>query len=555
MLVLGIDYLNGWALATDPTDREQPEWPPHPDRVFMALAAAHFETDGDAAERATLEWLETLGDPSVIISPFDPTRHQRSTVTTYVPVNDDADPIKKGKPLMATASMPIGRDRQARTFPIAVPQDSRVTLVWSEADATAEQCETLNQLCGKVTHVGHSASLVRMWAAESIPHWHQQETPDRDVMRLEPTDMRARFRLRVFGTGRLRTLESLCNLAAIDDYAALSTEATDLKIALRRGAKGAEKKALLARQQEVQALIADRYGDHKPRSLRPTPARWRGYAVPSVPVEDVGQSHSHWSTDLIVLSIERGGRRQWPLESTLQLTHALRNCLMKASPLQPPPEWLSGHQDNGKPSDRATGHMAFVPLPHIGIQHADGHLLGLGVAVPRDITRGQLSECLNGLLFDDRGWPREITLTLGRLGECVLRLHEANDYRVSLAASTWTAVDLPSRRWATVTPIALDRHAKGDDRWEDIGIIIGESCKRIGLPQPLDVIPSAVSMFVGVPTTREMPRIERKKDNGRIRHVHAVLTFPVPVVGPVLLGAGRYRGYGFCRPLTERELP
>ena len=35
-----IEYLTGYAVATDPANREQAEWPPHPARVFMALAAA-----------------------------------------------------------------------------------------------------------------------------------------------------------------------------------------------------------------------------------------------------------------------------------------------------------------------------------------------------------------------------------------------------------------------------------------------------------------------------------------------------------------------------------
>lgn len=54
MIAIGIRYLTGWSLATDPADRQRPEWPPHPDRVFMALAAAHFETDGGDAEREAL---------------------------------------------------------------------------------------------------------------------------------------------------------------------------------------------------------------------------------------------------------------------------------------------------------------------------------------------------------------------------------------------------------------------------------------------------------------------------------------------------------------------
>ena len=36
--------------------------------------------------------------------------------------------------------------------------------------------------------------------------------------------------------------------------------------------------------------------------------------------------------------------------------------------------------------------------------------------------------------------------------------------------------------------------------------------------------------------------------------MHAILIFSEPVVGPVLLGAGRYRGYGLCRPLRGRGM-
>jgi CRISPR-associated protein Csb2 len=54
MIAVGIRYLTGWSMATDSADRQRAEWPPHPDRVFMALAAAHFETDGEDNERAAL---------------------------------------------------------------------------------------------------------------------------------------------------------------------------------------------------------------------------------------------------------------------------------------------------------------------------------------------------------------------------------------------------------------------------------------------------------------------------------------------------------------------
>ena len=44
------------------------------------------------------------------------------------------------------------------------------------------------------------------------------------------------------------------------------------------------------------------------------------------------------------------------------------------------------------------------------------------------------------------------------------------------------------------------------------------------------------------------PRLNRKDGSDR-RHTHAILVFEEPVRGPILIGAGRYRGYGLCRAL------
>ena len=64
MIALGIRYLCGHAAATD-LARQKPEWPVHPGRVFLAMAAAHYETGAYPAERAALEWLEGAGPPEI----------------------------------------------------------------------------------------------------------------------------------------------------------------------------------------------------------------------------------------------------------------------------------------------------------------------------------------------------------------------------------------------------------------------------------------------------------------------------------------------------------
>src|SRR4051812_26077525 len=123
MLSLGIRYLNGFAAASEVDNRDHAEWPPHPGRTFMALAAAHFQTGAAAAERAALEWLEAIGAPQMRA-----TRgcFERPVVTGFVPVNPwpgdeerqrkkEHDAGKRPPPPLQSAPGII-RTRQPRTF-------------------------------------------------------------------------------------------------------------------------------------------------------------------------------------------------------------------------------------------------------------------------------------------------------------------------------------------------------------------------------------------------------------------------------------------------------
>src|SRR5262245_24915685 len=100
MFAIGLDLLMRRAILSRWDSREslgnsrEPEWPPHPDRVFMALIAAWGEAGEDADQRDALQSLENLDAPSLAV-PL--TVSNRSAITSYVPVNDDSSPMgKKG---------------------------------------------------------------------------------------------------------------------------------------------------------------------------------------------------------------------------------------------------------------------------------------------------------------------------------------------------------------------------------------------------------------------------------------------------------------------------
>ena len=147
---IGVRYLCGWSMATHPTDRESPEWPPHPDRLFLALAAAYFESDGTTVEREALEWLECLREPQMIIASYGPGDvKSRTAVTAFVPVND-TNMGKDGLRLL-----PEYRPRQARQFPVTIPASDTVHFVWNlDESSCGPELEALAQLCRRVTYLG-----------------------------------------------------------------------------------------------------------------------------------------------------------------------------------------------------------------------------------------------------------------------------------------------------------------------------------------------------------------------------------------------------------------
>jgi CRISPR-associated protein Csb2 len=142
-------------------------------------------------------------------------------------------------------------------------------------------------------------------------------------------------------------------------------------------------------------------------------------------------------------------------------------------------------------------------------------------------------------------------LKLGRLGVWKLASSTMACPLETLRAATWTAHPDGATQWSTVTPIAYDHHPKAKVKSEyvaEIAAMITAGCKRIGLPHPREVIVTPVSAHLGTPPSHAFPLL-RRKDGSERRHTHAILLFDEAVRGPVIIGAGRYRGYGLCRPM------
>lgn len=293
--------------------------------------------------------------------------------------------------------------------------------------------------------------------------------------------------------------------------------------------------------EQLKSQLVEQYPHGTPSSLRPEPGLWQGYGPPA-PAIVAAPTGGIFDPRLVVLALS--GKRL-SLPATLKLTEALRGALLAASP-EPIPEWVSGHDVEGRAS--RVPHVAFLPLPFVGSQHADGRLLGVALALPRTLDAVEAARVLEPWLRDEHGLPRSLKLFDGQWLECHAELETRERPPANLRIEAWTG---PARRWASVTPVVLDRHFDGTDKWEKAAESVKDSCERIGLPRPIEVLLHPVSLFEGVPKSNEFPWMMRKKGAGRLHHAHAVIVFAEAVQGPVLVGAGRFRGYGLCRPLSQ----
>jgi CRISPR-associated protein Csb2 len=174
--------------------------------------------------------------------------------------------------------------------------------------------------------------------------------------------------------------------------------------------------------------------------------------------------------------------------------------------------------------------------------------MGVALALPHGLDGDEVDRVLTPWLWNESGEPKKIRLFNGQWLECTAELETRESPPTTLCSNAWIKV---SRRWATVTPLVFDRHFDGNNKWELVAESVKDSCERIGLPCPLDVLLHPVSMFEGVPRSNEFPWLTRKKDGGRLHHIHAVIHFDEEIQGPVIVGAGRFRGYGLCRPLMQ----
>jgi len=478
MFALRITFLMGRAYLArfeDGDEKRAPEWPPHPGRLFSALVAAWGETGGCPEEERALRWLEARPQPPSILFAE---ASERPPVFVYVPVNDER-------------SVPEDRSRRPRRFPSASPLAPEVCYVWADEELPADLRAPMQRLAGKVTSVGHSASLTLVELPSALPTSSAAlQTPPVGYSVLSP-DANGTHRIRVPSPGRL---DDLCSRYEL-------------------------------------------FRSNPIKVHRPGPGKSVRYGRPATVASPPRGSLFR---EMVILRRSEG--EPLPLNGTLLLTQALRGAMMGLAP-QPCPECISGHAPNAtsqQPARSERDHVAFAPLPFVGSRHATGQLMGVALLLPDTLSDEERDVCLATVV-------RISELHMGKAGAWRVEMANEETPEFNLRTAAWTRA---SRLWATVTPFVFDRYPK-DPYGEDAVDTVRRACVRVGLPAPASVSLTPVSPQIGVPHSARFSPAPARDGKPRRYHHHVVLAFSEPVGGPIVIGAGRYYGYGFCRPLRE----
>lgn len=347
------------------------------------------------------------------------------------------------------------------------------------------------------------------------------------------------------------TLDALDRLAADTAYVGASRSLVRCRFHLARAAPELAPVTRWVYPGRRAELVRDFERGFRPRPGVPVPRPRPGSAEPA-PGSLFG---THW----LLLEHRRG--RMPDLRASALVARQIRDCIMSGYGRSgvAVPEVVSGHAADGSPI-RAP-HLAIVPLAFVGFPHADGRVLGFALVPPRDapiLDDPDFRAVLRRLApIDPEEAERELTVSTPR-GTPPAAAFQLG-FTLGFEAAGRRSLDpepylRPSRRFATVTPIVLDRHLKsrGEDREQEIRAAIEVACGRIGLPAPRAVLVDRHAAVEGAPSVRvggtpDWVRWRVPAELASRQLTHAVLEFAEPVAGPVLLGAGRFCGLGLCR--------
>lgn len=483
----------------------EPEWPPHPVRLVAALvaAAAFLPDDEREPAQAAIASLSGCPETPVIVAPrlagHDGTSEAadgRQVVAAFRGASQWAPRNHELSELSAKGLHPreLGRGRaEVNKGGVAVGEQP-VVFSWPLA-LDDSSCAALARAADEVTVLGTSRSPVLVTVRSA------QQPPDSRAVWAPGASM---------GTGVDVRVPTADLPAVLDAWHA------------RRSApikRGAPVKANLVPPASLGKAVAYRHGAN-PLTEPPLDPRWWG--------------------DMLVVAVDRDSEQQPKGPAAFAFARAFRSAL------------LSRYADAGGPDDappvlrsRASQpHAAFVPLPFVGHERADGRLLGIAIVLPHverlpdvpferlAVERGLLS------LISQEG----LSIGVPGVGDVRVRpVPPSAQAGATLQPERWRRT---SRTWSSVTPVVHSRYRR-NDRPASLLEQVTADCHDAGLPSPRAVELRPRSRFKGAPSAiarRHLPEAWKGPLRGPTDHLD--IEFDQPVAGPVLLGRARHFGLG-----------
>ena len=538
-IAIEVNFLTGRYVATAHHDREQSEWPPHPARLFSTLVAEWAGVEEpDQLEREALKWLEAQAPPEISASAAT----ARKVVAHFVPVND---------------ARLVERNLYARKF-------AAINAVF-EGKETEKIVKILNnernvEILTKPTRPNKSAIVA---AQNMLPerHWKKGKQ-QRFFPSMAPDEPRVVYTWNAYPRSNLcKVLDQLlCRITRLGHSSSLVScrVVFDPPSAnLVPSSSGIESlRNVQVGQLEELKKHYDRHQGVRSRSLPYTSVRY-GPALASLRPEP---KQANTAGDWIVFEFDQRSRF-FPMTETVSLAAAMRSAIFCYTD-NPIPEGISGHDPFGAPT--TTPHVAFLPLPYIGFEHADGRLLGFAVSIPKTLDHFSRQALLTAIGNWEKSTdkPNNLIVTLGPQGVLRMSRLRVNSTMASLMPSVWRG---PSCQWVSATPIALPRHPgqmkHGSQNarakaWSKAHAMIEAACTHVDLPKPSRVELAFSPFITGSYPATPFPPFQQNNRNGkRIKRqlIHALVEFNFPVAGPLVLGAGRFLGLGLMRPVQVKK--
>jgi CRISPR-associated protein Csb2 len=193
--------------------------------------------------------------------------------------------------------------------------------------------------------------------------------------------------------------------------------------------------------------------------------------------------------------------------------------------------YVCGHANGNYDKDCR---FAYVPVPTLAPAGRDN-----------DIRRVMLIQCRANTKADSL--VRRLS-NVSLSGKARLRLIDNPD--IDGVIKRYTEA---TERWATVTPIVLPGHLNGRGLERRQTKLVVKSLVHAGILTPISEIHlQADPIFPGA---ERAGRYRVPEYLRQFTKTHAIITFSEPIVGPVVIGAGRYVGLGLMAGLTNLAEP